>query len=125
MKREANLPHTTGAAKTNLFDDIKKEEEEDDEEDGNENSNEEAEVDEFGRRIREEDRIRKKGLLPTYKFKVCDNLLNIGPIADMAVGESFDAASVSLSVYLPSPRLEPCARKVLIRLIISGTRGKA
>jgi hypothetical protein len=59
-------------------------------------------VDEFGRRIREEDRRRKKGLLSSYKFKVCDSLLNIGPITDFAIGESFDAASVSMAVQASS-----------------------
>jgi hypothetical protein len=68
-------------------------------------------VDEFGRRIREEDRRRKKGLLTTYKFKVCDSLVNVGPITDFAIGESFDPASVSMAVRPPLPhmRVQRCA----------------
>ena len=37
-------------------------------------------------------------LLSSYKFKVCDSLLNIGPIAEFAIGESLDSASVSMMV---------------------------
>ena len=37
-------------------------------------------------------------LLYSYKFKVCDSLLNIGPIAEFAIGESLDSASVSMMV---------------------------
>jgi hypothetical protein len=33
-----------------------------------------------------------------YKFVVVDHILNIGPIADICLGESFDAASASMTV---------------------------
>ncbi len=70
-------------------------------------------MDEFGRRIREEDRRRKKGLLTTYKFKVCDSLINVGPITDFAIGESFDPASVSMAVRPPSLAWRvPCCVRV-------------
>jgi hypothetical protein len=85
-----------------LFDEIKKEEEDEDEDEDDEKEDEDEDeggVDEFGRRVREEDRRKKKGLLATYKFKVCDSLVNIGPITDFAIGESFDPASVSMAVH--------------------------
>lgn len=41
--------------------------------------------------------------LKTYKFRVCDSLLNIGPISDFVVGESFDLASLSMSVSYSHP----------------------
>jgi hypothetical protein len=93
-----------------LFDEIKKEEEAEDEddekEDDEDDEDDEGGVDEFGRRVREEDRRqekrKKKGQLATYKFKVCDSLVNIGPITDFAIGESFDPASVSMAVYTTS-----------------------
>lgn len=105
---DASAPKQNGATKGSLFDDIKKEEDndDDDEDEEEEASGEgevkeepdgEGEVDEFGRRIREEDRRKKKGLLTTYKFKVCDSLVNVGPITDFAIGESFDPASVSMA----------------------------
>lgn len=88
-----------------MFDEIKREDEEDDyDEEIKQEDEEDADVDEFGRCMREEDKRKQKGLLATYKFRVCDNLLNIGPIADFAVGESFDGASASLAV-LPIPLL--------------------
>lgn len=40
--------------------------------------------------------------MASYKFRVSDSLVNIGPIADIAVGESFDTASASLLVRFAS-----------------------
>lgn len=76
-----------------MFDIKEEEEEEESEQDLQE---EDSEVDEFGRRIKEEG--KKKAQLKTYKFQVCDSLFNIGPITDFAVGESFDSSSVSIVV---------------------------
>jgi hypothetical protein len=124
---------TTGATKGGLFDEIKKEEEDDeddDDEDGTDGDgikserDGEGEVDEFGRRIREEDRRRKKGLLTSYKFKVCDSLLNIGPITDFAIGESFDAASVSMAVQ-PLPLSHAVASRRAVPILRCAELGAA
>ena len=58
----------------------------------------------------------KLSLLKQYTFSVVDSLVNIGPIGDIAIGESRDAASASMS----SPELSPKYSKLVEMVTCSG-----